>query len=130
MANVLFNYVVLSVLFSPPSLCLSPLFLFAVPKHQCQVANGGCSHLCLLSPGGEHKCACPTNFYLAADNKTCLSNCTASQVSAYPFLHSSALVDMVTLLFYSVFPQGRSVVSFPFSLFITLSLLSCHVYAA
>uniref|UniRef100_A0A6Q2Z9X6 EGF-like domain-containing protein n=1 Tax=Esox lucius TaxID=8010 RepID=A0A6Q2Z9X6_ESOLU len=50
-----------------------------VPKHQCQVANGGCSHLCLLSPGGEHKCACPTNFYLSADNKTCLSNCTASQ---------------------------------------------------
>ncbi|KAK7940015.1 hypothetical protein WMY93_003341 [Mugilogobius chulae] len=30
-------------------------------------------------PGGEHKCACPTNFYLAADNKTCLSNCTSSQ---------------------------------------------------
>uniref|UniRef100_A0A3B4FER3 LDL receptor related protein 1B n=1 Tax=Pundamilia nyererei TaxID=303518 RepID=A0A3B4FER3_9CICH len=49
------------------------------PKHQCQIANGGCSHLCLLSPGGEHKCACPTNFYLAADNKTCLSNCTSSQ---------------------------------------------------
>uniref|UniRef100_A0A669BG50 LDL receptor related protein 1B n=1 Tax=Oreochromis niloticus TaxID=8128 RepID=A0A669BG50_ORENI len=47
--------------------------------HQCQIANGGCSHLCLLSPGGEHKCACPTNFYLAADNKTCLSNCTSSQ---------------------------------------------------
>uniref|UniRef100_A0A8C5HU04 EGF-like domain-containing protein n=1 Tax=Gouania willdenowi TaxID=441366 RepID=A0A8C5HU04_GOUWI len=50
-----------------------------VPKHQCQIANGGCSHLCLLSPGGEHKCACPTNFYLAADNKSCLSNCTSSQ---------------------------------------------------
>uniref|UniRef100_A0A8D2ZZH8 EGF-like domain-containing protein n=1 Tax=Scophthalmus maximus TaxID=52904 RepID=A0A8D2ZZH8_SCOMX len=50
-----------------------------VPKHQCQIANGGCSHLCLLSPGGEHRCACPTNFYLAADNKTCLSNCTSSQ---------------------------------------------------
>lgn len=53
----------------------------SVPKHQCQIANGGCSHLCLLSPGGGHKCACPTNFYLAADNKTCLSNCTSSQVS-------------------------------------------------
>lgn len=52
----------------------------SVPKHQCQIANGGCSHLCLLSPGGGHKCACPTNFYLAADNKTCLSNCTSSQV--------------------------------------------------
>ncbi|CAB1328018.1 unnamed protein product [Coregonus sp. 'balchen'] len=24
-----------------------------VPKHQCQVTNGGCSHLCLLSPGGD-----------------------------------------------------------------------------
>ncbi|XP_048049460.1 low-density lipoprotein receptor-related protein 1B isoform X2 [Megalobrama amblycephala] len=56
-----------------------PLRQPEVPKHQCQVANGGCSHLCLLSPGGGHKCACPTNFYLAADNKTCLSNCTASQ---------------------------------------------------
>uniref|UniRef100_A0A672N291 Low-density lipoprotein receptor-related protein 1B-like n=1 Tax=Sinocyclocheilus grahami TaxID=75366 RepID=A0A672N291_SINGR len=51
-----------------------------VPKHQCQVTNGGCSHLCLLSPGGGYKCACPTHFYLANDNKTCLSNCTASQV--------------------------------------------------
>ncbi|XP_076159537.1 low-density lipoprotein receptor-related protein 1B-like [Alosa pseudoharengus] len=50
-----------------------------VPKHQCQVANGGCSHLCLLAPGGNYRCACPTHFYLAADNKTCLSNCTASQ---------------------------------------------------
>ncbi|XP_064182725.1 low-density lipoprotein receptor-related protein 1B-like isoform X2 [Anguilla rostrata] len=50
-----------------------------VPKHQCQVTNGGCSHLCLLSPGGGYKCACPVNFYLGADNKTCLSNCTASQ---------------------------------------------------
>ncbi|XP_061081754.1 low-density lipoprotein receptor-related protein 1B-like [Conger conger] len=50
-----------------------------VPKHQCQVVNGGCSHLCLLSPGGGYKCACPTNFYLAADRKTCLSNCTSSQ---------------------------------------------------
>ncbi|XP_031438138.1 low-density lipoprotein receptor-related protein 1B isoform X1 [Clupea harengus] len=56
-----------------------PLRQPEVPKHQCQVANGGCSHLCLLSPGGSHRCACPTNFYLAADNKTCLSNCTASQ---------------------------------------------------
>uniref|UniRef100_A0A8C2AJR3 Low density lipoprotein receptor-related protein 1Ba n=1 Tax=Cyprinus carpio TaxID=7962 RepID=A0A8C2AJR3_CYPCA len=50
-----------------------------LPKHQCQVTNGGCSHLCLLSPGGGYKCACPTHFYLANDNKTCLSNCTASQ---------------------------------------------------
>ncbi|KAJ7345792.1 hypothetical protein JRQ81_001742, partial [Phrynocephalus forsythii] len=50
-----------------------------VPKHMCTLNNGGCSHLCLLAPGKTHTCACPTNFYLAADNKTCLSNCTASQ---------------------------------------------------
>ncbi|MCJ8744681.1 hypothetical protein PDJAM_G00121590 [Pangasius djambal] len=50
-----------------------------VTGHPCQKDNGGCSNLCLLSPGGGHKCACPTNFYLAADGKQCLSNCTASQ---------------------------------------------------
>lgn len=54
----------------------------AVTGHPCQKDNGGCSNLCLLSPGGGHKCACPTNFYLAADGKQCLSNCTASQVSS------------------------------------------------
>lgn len=70
------------------------LFLPVVPKHQCQVANGGCSHLCLLSPGGGHKCACPTNFYLASDSKTCLSNCTASQVRR-PSLSYSVSCDKV-----------------------------------
>lgn len=50
-----------------------------VPNHPCKVNNGGCSNLCLLSPGGGHKCACPTNFYLGGDGRTCVSNCTASQ---------------------------------------------------
>uniref|UniRef100_A0A4W6FD01 LDL receptor related protein 1 n=1 Tax=Lates calcarifer TaxID=8187 RepID=A0A4W6FD01_LATCA len=50
-----------------------------VADHPCKIDNGGCSNLCLLSPGGGYKCACPTNFYLAADGKQCLSNCTASQ---------------------------------------------------
>ncbi|KAK5872291.1 hypothetical protein PBY51_013006 [Eleginops maclovinus] len=50
-----------------------------VAGHPCQDNNGGCSNLCLLSPGGGYKCACPTNFYLAADGRQCLSNCTASQ---------------------------------------------------
>uniref|UniRef100_A0AAZ3P2N0 EGF-like domain-containing protein n=1 Tax=Oncorhynchus tshawytscha TaxID=74940 RepID=A0AAZ3P2N0_ONCTS len=48
-------------------------------SHPCQTDNGGCSNLCLLSPGGGYKCACPTNFYLANDGRTCMSNCTASQ---------------------------------------------------
>uniref|UniRef100_A0A8C0GL26 Uncharacterized protein n=1 Tax=Chelonoidis abingdonii TaxID=106734 RepID=A0A8C0GL26_CHEAB len=38
-----------------------------VPSHPCKTNNGGCSNLCLLSPGGTHKCACPTNFYLGGD---------------------------------------------------------------
>ncbi|CAL8335883.1 unnamed protein product [Lota lota] len=50
-----------------------------VANHPCQSDNGGCSNLCLLSPGGGYKCACPTNFYLAADGRHCMSNCTASQ---------------------------------------------------
>uniref|UniRef100_A0A6Q2X199 EGF-like domain-containing protein n=1 Tax=Esox lucius TaxID=8010 RepID=A0A6Q2X199_ESOLU len=50
-----------------------------VANHPCQTNKGGCSNLCLLSPGGGYKCACPTNFYLASDGKECMSNCTASQ---------------------------------------------------
>ncbi|XP_009693616.1 PREDICTED: low-density lipoprotein receptor-related protein 1-like, partial [Cariama cristata] len=50
-----------------------------VPNHPCKTNNAGCSNLCLLSPGGGHKCACPTNFYLGSDGKPCVSNCTASQ---------------------------------------------------
>ncbi|XP_029548487.1 low-density lipoprotein receptor-related protein 1 [Salmo trutta] len=50
-----------------------------VANHLCQTNNGGCSNLCLLSPGGGYKCACPTNFYLASDGRQCMSNCTASQ---------------------------------------------------
>ncbi|KAK6321281.1 hypothetical protein J4Q44_G00082570 [Coregonus suidteri] len=48
-------------------------------NHPCQTNNGGCSNLCLLSPGGGYKCACPTNFYLSSDGRQCMSNCTASQ---------------------------------------------------
>ncbi|XP_028129361.1 low-density lipoprotein receptor-related protein 6 [Diabrotica virgifera virgifera] len=47
------------------------------PQHQpnitspCQVSNGGCSHLCLLSQDpSKFTCACPMGFKLI-DNKTC-----------------------------------------------------------
>lgn len=44
----------------------------------CATAN--CSALCLLSPTLPfYKCACPDNFYLAQDSKTCIVNCTAAQ---------------------------------------------------
>ncbi|CAK1544808.1 unnamed protein product [Leptosia nina] len=61
----------------------------------CGNNNGGCSHLCLIAPphassylnieeyGEEgattYKCACPNQFYLARDMKTCISNCTDGQ---------------------------------------------------
>uniref|UniRef100_A0AAY5F3Y8 Low density lipoprotein receptor-related protein 5 n=1 Tax=Electrophorus electricus TaxID=8005 RepID=A0AAY5F3Y8_ELEEL len=38
----------------------------------CSDANGGCSHLCLLSPSPPfYSCACPTGVKLREDGKTC-----------------------------------------------------------
>ncbi|XP_059057986.1 low-density lipoprotein receptor-related protein 2 [Achroia grisella] len=61
----------------------------------CGDNNGGCSHLCLIAPPHEssylniegygeegtttYKCACPNQFYLARDLKTCIANCTDGQ---------------------------------------------------
>ncbi|XP_046809386.1 low-density lipoprotein receptor-related protein 1 [Lucilia cuprina] len=43
----------------------------------CDTAN--CSTLCLLSPEPPYyKCACPNNFFLADDHKSCIANCTAA----------------------------------------------------
>ncbi|XP_001985922.2 low-density lipoprotein receptor-related protein 1 isoform X2 [Drosophila grimshawi] len=43
----------------------------------CLAAN--CSTLCLLSPEAPYyKCACPNNFVLADDGRTCRANCTAA----------------------------------------------------
>ncbi|KAJ6647666.1 Prolow-density lipoprotein receptor-related protein 1, partial [Pseudolycoriella hygida] len=42
--------------------------------------NSPCSTLCLLSPiAPYYKCACPDDFYLHTDNKSCIANCTAAQ---------------------------------------------------
>ena len=46
----------------------------------CGSNNGGCSHLCLISPGGSgYKCACPQNMSLLSDQRTCNVSCTAAQ---------------------------------------------------
>lgn len=40
-------------------------------SHPCEVANGGCSHLCLLAPHSPgYSCACPVGIKLV-DNLTC-----------------------------------------------------------
>ncbi|KAI5726754.1 hypothetical protein M8J76_007920 [Diaphorina citri] len=41
--------------------------------------NGGCQGLCLLKPNGHRQCACPDNFILESDGKTCRHNCSAGQ---------------------------------------------------
>lgn len=65
-------------------------------RNPCETDNGGCSHLCLIAPpastyeltdynvepDGERirpECACPNQFYLARDMKTCIANCTNGQ---------------------------------------------------
>lgn len=52
-------------------------------KNPCGDNNGGCSHLCLLSPTENgtvtYKCACPDQFYLDRNGKNCIANCTQTQ---------------------------------------------------
>ena len=46
----------------------------------CGIDNGGCSHLCLISPGaGSYSCACPDFFILQSDLHTCEANCSSTQ---------------------------------------------------
>ncbi|XP_071103874.1 low-density lipoprotein receptor-related protein 2-like [Haliotis cracherodii] len=46
----------------------------------CGTDNGGCSHLCLIAPGGsEYTCSCPDDFLMSQDGKTCLANCSSTQ---------------------------------------------------
>jgi len=41
-------------------------------RNPCGSNNGGCSHLCLLSPTAPYyHCACPTGVRRLADNRTC-----------------------------------------------------------
>ncbi|XP_071941667.1 prolow-density lipoprotein receptor-related protein 1-like [Antedon mediterranea] len=53
-------------------------------SNPCGVNNAGCSHLCLLGESYSlgfptAKCACPNNFILKTDLKTCEAQCTNQQ---------------------------------------------------
>lgn len=49
-----------------------------VKDNPCVTAN--CSALCLLSPSAPYfRCACPDNFILGQDQKSCTANCSAAQ---------------------------------------------------
>ncbi|XP_050540895.1 low-density lipoprotein receptor-related protein 1 [Daktulosphaira vitifoliae] len=45
-----------------------------VDYNPCEVNNGNCSHLCLLSINFTYKCDCPHVMQLSKDNHTCIVN--------------------------------------------------------
>ena len=45
--------------------------LSSAADQPCAENNGNCSHLCLLTPGGGRKCACPQGVDLSDDGTTC-----------------------------------------------------------
>ncbi|KAL1455098.1 hypothetical protein WDU94_009217 [Cyamophila willieti] len=42
--------------------------------HPCNENNGGCSHLCLITPNDGVTCVCPAGNLLRSDRKTCSNN--------------------------------------------------------
>ena len=60
-------------------------------KTGCHNNNGGCSHLCLLKPGG-YSCACPTGIRLLSDKKNCAD-------SKYIFVHLFVYVIFIHIVY-------------------------------
>ena len=51
--------------------------LFGTVSNPCELNNGGCSHLCLLSSTSDsrYSCACCNdNMVLSSDGRTCIGN--------------------------------------------------------
>ena len=50
--------------------------LFGTVSNPCELNNGGCSHLCLLSSTSDsrYSCACNDNVVLSSDGRTCIGN--------------------------------------------------------
>ncbi|KAG8563697.1 hypothetical protein GDO81_016176 [Engystomops pustulosus] len=63
---------ILSALYSPMDIQVFSLERQPHFKTPCDDNNGGCSHLCLLSPRDPfYSCACPTGVMLMEDGKSC-----------------------------------------------------------
>ena len=63
----------------------SPGSILCAGDNPCGDNNGGCSHLCLIAPGGSsYTCACPDYFYMSSDRQTCVSNCSIAQFRCGP----------------------------------------------
>lgn len=83
------NYLFLGIILikNKKKILILTLHVYILDKNPCGTNNGGCSHLCLISPGGEdYVCACPDNFVMlpsasrsGVPNRICIANCTAGQ---------------------------------------------------
>ena len=60
-------------------------WIITLGENPCGESNGGCSHLCLIAPGGSNfTCKCPENFLMAPDGHTCIANCSTIQFRCGP----------------------------------------------
>ncbi|CAI4225377.1 unnamed protein product [Auanema sp. JU1783] len=50
------------------------------PAEPTSCGTKGCTQLCLLGPNEAATCACGEGFELTDDGKTCISNCSSSQI--------------------------------------------------
>lgn len=91
---------------------------FLSPVHtQCEEDNGGCSHLCLLSPREPfYTCACPTGVQLQDDGKACKAGETQGRVLAGAGTPVETDVEKVSLV--GTFQAQVQLISPPRALFL------------
>ena len=50
--------------------------------NECDVKNGGCSHMCVNEPG-SFSCRCSSGYELHTDKKTCIGNVKKAPPTIY-----------------------------------------------
>jgi low density lipoprotein receptor-related protein 5/6 len=63
-----------------PKMLLASIDLPETSTHECQMDNGGCSHVCFALESGA-KCGCPLGMRLKSNNRTCItpSHCSRKE---------------------------------------------------
>lgn len=68
---------------------------------ECAIANGGCSHRCVNSPGG-HRCECPPGMQINSGGKKCVGEWLRWLWESY--LPNTLLLQMDTSCFWTFLP--------------------------